>query len=83
MLCIVYSLVVSADQTTVLREGYWSSYNVPFYEEVFQLSGYAEMAQKHGQEFTHDLAVRAKIFRRDQGKVTDMKSYQALMQSNG
>lgn len=75
--------MISADQTTVLREGYWASYNVPFYEEVFQMSGYAEMAKLHGQEYTHDLAVRAEIFRRDQGNVTDMKSYQRLMQSNG
>lgn len=75
--------MVSADQTTVLREGYWASYNVPFYEEVFQLSGYGEVAKQHGQEFTHDLAIRAKIFRRDQGNVRDMKSYQTLMQSNG
>ena len=83
MLLLYYSLMVSADQTTVLREGYWASYNVPFYEQVFQLSGYAEMAKQHGQEYTHDLAVRAEIFRRDQGNVTDMKSYQQLMQSNG
>jgi len=26
--------VVSGDQTEILREGYWPSYNVPFYEEV-------------------------------------------------
>jgi len=63
--------MVSADQTPVLREGYWASYNVPFYEEVFQLSGYADMVKKHGQDFSHDLAIRAKIFRRDQGKVCD------------
>ena len=75
--------MVSGDQTTVLREGYWSSYNVPFYEEIFQLSGYADAVKQHGEDFTHDLAVRAKIFRRDHGKVTDMKSYQTLMQSNG
>ena len=61
--------MVSADQTQVLREGYWASYNIPFYEQVFKLSGYADMVKKHGEDFSHDLAVRAKIFRRDQGKV--------------
>ena len=75
--------MVSGDQTIVLREGYWSSYNVPFYEEIFQLSGFADMVKQHGQDFTHDLDPRAKIFRRDEGKVTDMKTYEALMQSNG
>lgn len=29
-----YSLVVGHDQTDILREGYWASYNCPFYEEV-------------------------------------------------
>ena len=61
--------MVSADQTQVLREGYWASYNVPFYEQVFELSGYADMVKTHGQDLSHDLAPRAKIFRRDQGKV--------------
>ena len=28
------SLVVSGDQTEILRAGYWPSYNVPFYEQV-------------------------------------------------
>ena len=31
-------LVVSGDQTKVLSEGYWPSYNVPFYEEVSNIS---------------------------------------------
>ena len=29
-----FSLVVSGDQTDILRAGYWPSYNVPFYEQV-------------------------------------------------
>ena len=31
---IFVRLVVSGDQTEILRAGYWPSYNVPFYEEV-------------------------------------------------
>ena len=34
-ICFFYlSLVVSGDQTEILRAGYWPSYNVPFYEQV-------------------------------------------------
>ena len=29
-----FRLVISGDQTEILRAGYWPSYNVPFYEEV-------------------------------------------------
>ena len=30
-----------ADQTPILSRGYWPSYNVPFYAEVYRRSGYA------------------------------------------
>ena len=58
------------DQTAILREGYWGSYNVPFYEDVFVMSGYAEMEKRVGPSMSHDLAPRAEIFRRDQGKAS-------------
>ena len=32
--------VVAADQTSVLNsQGYWPSYNIPFYPEIYNLSG--------------------------------------------
>lgn len=34
-------LVAGADQTPTLARGYWPSYNVPFYAEVYRRSGYA------------------------------------------
>lgn len=62
--------MIYADQTAILREGYWASYNVPFYESVFDMSGYPAVVTKSGPLASHDLAARAKIFRRDQGKVS-------------
>ena len=29
-------LTVAADQTSVLARGYWPSYNVPFYPEIYR-----------------------------------------------
>lgn len=63
--------------------GYWPSYNVPFYEEVFNISGYANYVAKFGSDFSYQLAPRAKIFRRDQGKVTEMKGFQNILRYNG
>ena len=40
--------VESGDQTDILREGYWASYNVPFYEDIYYRSGYAAAEQKTG-----------------------------------
>ena len=66
------SLVVAGDQTAILREGYWASYNVPFYEEISRQSGIPEKVEKSGFDYSHDLAPRAKIFRRDQSKVCNI-----------
>ena len=68
-----FSLVVSEDQTAILREGYWASYNVPFYEEISVKSGIPREVAMEGSEASHDLAPRAKIFRRDQGNVRKEK----------
>ena len=59
----------SGDQTDILRAGYWSSYNIPFYEDIYNMSGYFTAFEAHGTDFSYGLCPRAKIFRRDQGKV--------------
>ncbi|XP_028601787.2 phospholipase B-like 1 isoform X1 [Podarcis muralis] len=75
-------LVEYSDQTSVLRKGYWPSYNVPFHENIYNLSGYTEYVEKYGLDFSYEMAPRAKIFRRDQGKVTDMETMKHIMRYN-
>ncbi|XP_064627563.1 phospholipase B-like 1 isoform X2 [Lineus longissimus] len=75
-------LVVSGDQTKILRNGHWASYNIAFYEKIYNMSGYPEIVAKFGYGYSHDLASRAKIFRRDNEKVTDMKSFKNIMRYN-
>jgi len=75
-------LVEWADQTHKLRLGYWPSYNVPYYETVYNRSGYPGIVQTKGTDFSHQLAPRAKIFRRDAAKVTDMDSMKHIMRYN-
>ena len=36
MLLQIPGLTVAADQTEVLARGYWPSYNVPFYPEIYR-----------------------------------------------
>ena len=75
--------VGSGDETEILRDGYWASYNVPFFEKVYNMSGYPEVVEKVGPDATYQLCPRAKIFRRDQGNVKDMASMQYIMRYNG
>lgn len=71
-----------SEQTDVLKKGYWPSYNIPFHEKIYNWSGYPLLVQKLGLDYSYDLAPRAKIFRRDQGKVTDEASMKYIMRYN-
>ena len=45
------------------------------------MSGFPEEVQKEGPEDSHDLAPRAKIFRRDQANVRDGTSFSLIIPS--
>ena len=76
-------IVLSRDVTEVISYGYYPSYNVPMIPEIFEKSGYAEAVRIHGTDMDdYQMCVRAQMFRRDQGKVTDMSSFQHLLQYN-
>ncbi|XP_075409447.1 phospholipase B-like 1 [Tenrec ecaudatus] len=71
-----------SEQTAVLRKGYWPSYNIPFHEKIYSWSGYPLLVKKLGLDYSYEMAPRAKIFRRDQGKVTDMESMKYILRYN-
>ncbi|XP_009082848.1 PREDICTED: putative phospholipase B-like 2, partial [Acanthisitta chloris] len=83
MLEQIPGLVVTADRTELLyQQGYWASYNVPYFEEIFNASGNLELVKKYGDWFTYDKNPRAQIFRRNQTLVHDLDSMIRLMRSN-
>ena len=63
--------------------GFWASYNVPYYQTAYNMSGYPALLNKTDTDFHHWLAPRSKIFKRDQGYVHDMASMQHLIRYNG
>lgn len=76
-------LVVSNDMSHQLQAtGYWASYNVPAFPEVFNASGLPALVEKYGDWFSYDKTPRALIFARDQGKVKDLGSMVKLMRYN-
>lgn len=76
-------LVVYNDKTQeLLEKGYWASFNIPYYEEIFNASGCNELVEKFGPWFSLDQNPRAQIFRRNQTAVTDMDSMVRLMRYN-
>ncbi|XP_054257974.1 putative phospholipase B-like 1 [Macrosteles quadrilineatus] len=71
------------DQTSrLVSQGYWPSYNVPFYKDVFDLSGNQELVDKYGDWFSYDKTPRALIFHRNQSSVTDLDSLMKLLRYN-
>jgi len=74
--------VVSADVTDELVRGYWPSYNVPYFPFIYNISGYPEIVEKYGPDFSYQLCPRAKIFRRDQGKISSFQDLKSFMRYN-
>ena len=52
--------VASGDQTQFLRMGgHWPSYNVPFYENIYEISGNKAAADKYGPDESYQLCPRS------------------------
>ncbi|XP_075424934.1 putative phospholipase B-like 2 [Ascaphus truei] len=76
-------MVITADKSAQLyQSGYWASYNIPYFEEVFNTSGMPALVAQYGDWFSYDKNPRAQIFRRNHTQVQDMKSMVRLMRYN-
>jgi len=75
--------VASGDLTAwLLAQSYWASYNIPYFPDIYQVSGYAAMEKAHGSEYAWDKCPRALLFRRNESLVTDLAHLQSLMTYN-
>lgn len=76
-------MIVSKDVTPVLREqGYWASYNIPYFNETYKASGHPEMLARFGDFYSYKNNARAKMFARDQVKARDVDSMIEVMRHN-
>jgi len=75
--------VVSAYITSVLiSQGYFPSYNVPYFPFIYNISGYPAQEKAYGPMFSYNSCARANIFRRDQHNVVDVPTLQKMMRYN-
>ncbi|KAF6260696.1 laminin A [Scenedesmus sp. NREL 46B-D3] len=85
-------VVEAADMTQVLARGYWPSYNVAFFPDIYDKAGYPSLidhAQGKGPQYgdparwlMYQVSPRANIFRRDQGNVHALEDLKHLMRYN-
>lgn len=78
----VPGLVHVEDQTQrLISDGYWPSYNIPFYDDITIASGYADLCEKDATR-CYDTAPRASIFREYQDQVNDVFGGQWILGYN-
>ncbi len=73
--------MVSRDVTDVLRFGYFASYNVPYFPEIYKLSGFEQQA-KTDITVSWQMAPRARLFRRDANSVSSLEQMKDIMRYN-
>ena len=76
-------LVRSADVTDYLRNfSYWASYNIPYFKDIYTISGFGILEEQIGSYFSYDDYARATIFRRNQSQIVDLPSMERMMRYN-
>lgn len=75
--------IVWKDVSQNLREqGYWVSYNSPFFKEIREVSGADDMEKRFGDAYSYTRNPRAKIFQRDTIHATDLEKVKHLLRYN-
>eukprot|EP01028_Stygiella_incarcerata_P004746 TRINITY_DN2062_c0_g1_i1.p1 TRINITY_DN2062_c0_g1~~TRINITY_DN2062_c0_g1_i1.p1 ORF type:complete len:552 (+),score=127.28 TRINITY_DN2062_c0_g1_i1:94-1749(+) len=75
--------VHSGDVSRVLADqGYWGSYNIPFFQDVYNQSGYPAQKEKYGDNYSYERCPRALIFKRDASSVKNMDDAKLIMRYN-
>jgi hypothetical protein len=75
--------IQAKDLTHVIEsQGFWPSYNSPYFKDVYNMSGNQRLYEEYGDWFSYEKTPRAQIFHRDAGQITDIESMIKLMRYN-
>jgi hypothetical protein len=76
-------MAISRDVTEVFAsQGYWASFNVPWFGEIFDAAGYPQKAAEAGSWYSYNESARSRIFARDAPNVSNVEGMMRLMRSN-
>ncbi|XP_053205729.1 putative phospholipase B-like 2 [Panonychus citri] len=76
------SVVYDDMSSTLITNGYWASYNIPYFQKTYHIAGYPQLVNKYGDFYIHELNPRAKLFRRKHIEAFDHKSLLQLLRYN-
>ncbi|XP_015795118.1 putative phospholipase B-like 2 [Tetranychus urticae] len=75
--------MVYGDMSSILvKNGYWASYNIPYFQKTYQIAGYPDLVKQYGDFYVHEQNPRAKLFRRKHTEAYDHKSLLQLLRYN-
>jgi hypothetical protein len=74
--------MVSTDATPYLLQGYWPSYNRPFFPEVSIALGYPAAVSKYGEFWDYQRYCGAAIFRRDAAGIQSLDQFEKFLRYN-
>jgi hypothetical protein len=79
----VPGIVARGDESAVLAAtGYWASYNIPYFPEIFNISGNLQQEQEYGSFFSYTKYARPEIFARNQSSIMTLADMQHMMRYN-
>lgn len=64
------------------KNTYWASYNIPYSQFVYDISGYPAAFSEYGNDYSYTNNPRALIFDRDHHNVVDMDTMKTIMRYN-
>eukprot|EP00906_Rhabdomonas_costata_P011186 RCo015823 len=77
-----YSHFEDVTSVMVAQGNYWPSYNLPYFEDISQLSGSNRSCSKRGPSYCYKTCPRAEIFRRDHHTVQTMSEMKRMIRYN-
>eukprot|EP00743_Colponemidia_sp_Colp-15_P001105 GILK01001216.1.p1 GENE.GILK01001216.1~~GILK01001216.1.p1 ORF type:complete len:615 (-),score=92.05 GILK01001216.1:69-1868(-) len=73
----------SADVTDRLRQnGYWASYNIPYFSNVYEGMGYPSKALKKKTAYSYTSCPRAQLFAREQATIFNTEDMKRVIRLN-
>ncbi|XP_071850229.1 putative phospholipase B-like 2 [Apostichopus japonicus] len=64
------------------KNSYWASYNIPYFKDIYNMSGAQASFEQYGDIFSYENCPRAKMFRRNHTDAIDTDSVMKLMRYN-
>eukprot|EP00825_Cyclidium_porcatum_P014857 TRINITY_DN1812_c0_g1_i2.p1 TRINITY_DN1812_c0_g1~~TRINITY_DN1812_c0_g1_i2.p1 ORF type:complete len:273 (-),score=18.64 TRINITY_DN1812_c0_g1_i2:127-945(-) len=77
-------LSIGADMTYHLQRQHWPSYNIPFFPEMYEISGFSDLDAQYGflDGTIYQMYQRARISRREQNNIKDIESLKHFLRYN-